>query len=157
MVAPEAGTTRDAIDSLLRYQGKSLKFVDTAGLRRRAKVEDDLEFYSTLRPSARSSERRCACWWWTRRSGCTTRISGSRPRRGTRARADRGRQQVGPGRGEGRQHRAPRQEELIEKAPFLRYVPFVYVSALTGQRVRKVLDLILEVARRGSSGCRPRR
>ena len=38
------------------------------------------------------------------------------------------------------------QEELIEKAPFLQYVPFVYVSALTGQRARKVLDLILEVA-----------
>ena len=38
------------------------------------------------------------------------------------------------------------QEALIAKAPFLRYVPFLYVSALTGQRVRKVLDLILEVA-----------
>jgi GTP-binding protein len=38
------------------------------------------------------------------------------------------------------------QEELIEKAPFLRYVPFVYVSALTGQRVRKILDLIVQVA-----------
>ncbi|MGH7534331.1 MAG: GTP-binding protein, partial [Gemmatimonadales bacterium] len=38
------------------------------------------------------------------------------------------------------------QELLMEKAPFLRYVPFVYASALTGQRVRKVLDLILEVA-----------
>ena len=38
------------------------------------------------------------------------------------------------------------QEELMAKAPFLRYVPFVYVSALTGQRVRRILDLILEVA-----------
>jgi GTP-binding protein len=38
------------------------------------------------------------------------------------------------------------QEALIEKAPFLRYVPFVYASALTGQRVRRILDLILEVA-----------
>ena len=38
------------------------------------------------------------------------------------------------------------QEELMEKAPFLQYVPFVYVSSLTGQRARKVLDLILEVA-----------
>ena len=38
------------------------------------------------------------------------------------------------------------QEELIAKAPFLRHVPFVYLSALTGQRARKVLDLILEVA-----------
>jgi GTP-binding protein len=38
------------------------------------------------------------------------------------------------------------QELLIEKAPFLRHVPFLYGSALTGQRVRKVLDLILQVA-----------
>ena len=57
------------------------------------------------------------------------------------------------------------QEALIEKAPFLRYVPFLYVSALTGQRVRKLLDLILEVAedrertgpdRRGQPGARAR-
>ncbi len=33
VVAPEAGTTRDAIDSLLRYRGRSLNFIDTAGLR----------------------------------------------------------------------------------------------------------------------------
>ena len=38
------------------------------------------------------------------------------------------------------------QDQLIEKAPFLRYVPFLYASALTGQRARKLLDLILEVA-----------
>jgi GTP-binding protein len=38
------------------------------------------------------------------------------------------------------------QDALIEKAPFLRYVPFVYASALTGQRVRRILELILEVA-----------
>ncbi|HTG49109.1 MAG TPA: ribosome biogenesis GTPase Der, partial [Gemmatimonadales bacterium] len=49
VVAAEAGTTRDAVDSLLRYNGKNLNFIDTAGLRRRAKVQDDLEFYSTLR------------------------------------------------------------------------------------------------------------
>jgi GTP-binding protein len=38
------------------------------------------------------------------------------------------------------------QEVLIEKAPFLQYVPFLYVSALTGQRVQKLLELILQVA-----------
>ena len=32
-----------------------------------------------------------------------------------------------------------------EKTPFLKWVPFLFVSALTGQRVRKALDLILEV------------
>jgi len=38
------------------------------------------------------------------------------------------------------------EELLVAKAPFLQYVPFVYVSALTGQRVRKLLDVALEVA-----------
>jgi GTP-binding protein len=147
VVAPEAGTTRDAVDSLLRYQGKNLKFIDTAGLRRRAKVEDDLEFYATLR-TERAIERaqvcvlvvdavlglhnqdlRIATQAWEQ--GCALIIvvnkwdlveekDANTARRG--------------------------QEELITKAPFLRYVPFVYVSALSGQRVRKILDLILEVA-----------
>ena len=49
-----------AIDSPLRYHGKTLNFIDTAGLRRRAKVEDDLEFYSTLR-THRAIERADVC------------------------------------------------------------------------------------------------
>jgi GTP-binding protein len=147
VVAPEAGTTRDAIDSLLRYRGESLKFIDTAGLRRRAKVEDDLEFYSTLR-TERAIERaevcvlvvdatlgmhnqdlRIATEAWDHGCGLIVVVNkwdlveekdANTARRG--------------------------QEELMEKAPFLRYVPFLYVSALTGQRVRRILDLILEVA-----------
>ncbi len=147
VVAPEAGTTRDAIDSLLRYQGKHLNFIDTAGLRRRAKVEDDLEFYSTLR-TERAIERaqvavlvvdatlgmhnqdlRIATQAWDQGCGLIVVVNkwdlveekdANTARRG--------------------------QEELIAKAPFLQYVPFVYVSALTGQRVRRILDLILEVA-----------
>ncbi|MCZ6756428.1 MAG: ribosome biogenesis GTPase Der, partial [Gemmatimonadetes bacterium] len=49
IVAPEPGTTRDAIDSPLRYHGTIFNFIDTAGLRRRPKVKDDVEFYSTVR------------------------------------------------------------------------------------------------------------
>ena len=60
VVAPEAGTTRDAVDSPLQYHGQSLNFIDTAGLRKRAKVEDDIEFYSTLR-TQRSIERAQIC------------------------------------------------------------------------------------------------
>ena len=60
VVAPEAGTTRDAIDSPLALQWTHLNFIDTAGLRRRAKVEDDLEFYSTLR-TERAIERADVC------------------------------------------------------------------------------------------------
>jgi GTPase len=147
VVAAEAGTTRDAVDSLLRYRGKTLKFVDTAGLRRRAKVDDDLEFYSSLR-TERAIERaevcvvvvdatlgmhnqdlRIATAAWEHGCGLIVVVNkwdlvedkdANTARRG--------------------------QEELIAKAPFLRYVPFVYASALTGQRVRSTLDLILEVA-----------
>ncbi len=147
LVTPQAGTTRDAIDSVLRFQGRTLNFIDTAGLRRRAKVEDDLEFYSTLR-TERAIERaqvcvlvvdatlgmhnqdlRIATQAWDRGAGLIVLVNkwdlieekdANTARQG--------------------------QEALIAKAPFLRYVPFLYVSALTGQRVRKVLDLIVEVA-----------
>ena len=147
VVAPQAGTTRDAIDSTLRFQGRTLNFIDTAGLRRRAKVEDDLEFYSTLR-TERAIERahvavlvvdaavglhnqdlRIATRAWEEGAGLIILVNKwdlVQEKDANTARQG--------------------QEALIAKAPFLRYVPFLYVSALTGQRVRKVLDLIVEVA-----------
>ena len=64
MVAPDAGTTRDAIDSLLRYNGKTSTSL-TPRLTTPRKVEDDLEFYATLRTERPSSGPRSACWWWT--------------------------------------------------------------------------------------------
>jgi GTP-binding protein len=147
VVAPEAGTTRDAIDSLLRYRGKSLNFIDTAGLRRRAKVEDDLEFYAALR-TERAIERaqvcilvvdatlgmhnqdlRIATEAWDHGCGLIVVVN----KWDVIAEKDANTARRG-------------QEALTEKAPFLRYVPFVYASARTGQRVRRVLDLILEVA-----------
>ena len=147
VVAPQAGTTRDAIDSTLRFQGRTLNFIDTAGLRRRAKVEDDLEFYSTLR-TERAIERahvavlvvdaavglhnqdlRIATRAWDEGAGLIILVNKwdlVQEKDANTARQG--------------------QEALIAKAPFLRYVPFLYVSAVTGQRVRKVLDLIVEVA-----------
>jgi GTP-binding protein len=147
VVHPEAGTTRDAVDSVLRYNGKLLRFIDTAGLRRRARVQDDVEFYSTLR-TQRAIERaqvcvlvvdavlglhnqdlRIATEAWERGAGLIIAVNkwdlveekdANTARRG--------------------------EELLVQKAPFLQYVPFVYTSALTGQRVRKILDLVLEVA-----------
>jgi GTP-binding protein len=147
LVAPEAGTTRDAIDSVLRFDGKTLNFIDTAGLRKRSKVEDDVEFYSTLR-TERAVERADVCVLvvdatlgvhtqdlriatdaWERGRGLIVVVNkwdlveqkdANTARRG--------------------------EEQITERVPFLRYVPFLYVSALTGQRVRKLLELILEVA-----------
>jgi len=147
VVAPEAGTTRDSIDSHLEEGGKHFTFIDTAGLRRRAKVNEDIEFYSTLR-TERAIERASVCVLvvdaklglhnqdlriatqaWEK--GCGLIILVNKwdlvEDKDTNT-ASRG------------------EKTLIEKAPFLEWVPFLYVSALTGQRVRKLLDLIGEVA-----------
>ena len=49
IVAPKAGTTRDAVDVNLRWHGKNIKLIDTAGLRKLSKVKDRVEYYSALR------------------------------------------------------------------------------------------------------------
>ena len=50
------GTTRDAIDSVIKYYGEEIVLIDTAGLRRRAKVKENIELYSIIRTS-RAIER----------------------------------------------------------------------------------------------------
>ncbi len=147
VVAPEAGTTRDAIDSHLEDGGRHFTFIDTAGLRRRAKVDEDLEFYSVLR-TQRAIERASVCVLVV---DAKLGLHNQDLRIATQAWED--------GCGliilvnkwdlveEKDTNTAARGEQiLIEKAPFLEWVPFLYVSALTGQRVRKLLDLIVEVA-----------
>jgi len=49
IVTSIAGTTRDAIDAELKWHGNSITLVDTAGLRKLAKIKDRIEFYSTVR------------------------------------------------------------------------------------------------------------
>ncbi|PZS08208.1 MAG: ribosome biogenesis GTPase Der [Solirubrobacterales bacterium] len=56
IVSPVAGTTRDAIDQPMSFGGRELILVDTAGLRRQAKVGESLEYYTSLR-SRRAAER----------------------------------------------------------------------------------------------------
>ena len=56
IVSPVAGTTRDAIDLEIEFEGRRLVLVDTAGLRRQAKVEESIEYYTSLR-SRRAAER----------------------------------------------------------------------------------------------------
>lgn len=43
------GTTRDSIDSILKYYGQEIILVDTAGLRKKSKIDESIEFYSTIR------------------------------------------------------------------------------------------------------------
>ncbi|NQW30972.1 MAG: ribosome biogenesis GTPase Der [Ignavibacteria bacterium] len=56
VVTPIAGTTRDAIDSVMKYYGEEIVLIDTAGLRRRSSIKESVELYSTMRTS-RAIER----------------------------------------------------------------------------------------------------
>jgi GTPase len=56
IVSPDAGTTRDAIDTPIEVDGRPLLLVDTAGIRRAAKVSESVEYYTSLR-SQRAAER----------------------------------------------------------------------------------------------------
>ena len=49
IVSDIAGTTRDAVDTEVSYQGKDYLFIDTAGLRRKSKVKEELERYTVIR------------------------------------------------------------------------------------------------------------
>lgn len=56
IVSPVAGTTRDAIDSVCTYYGRKYVLVDTAGIRKKGKISEDVEYFSVVR-AIRSIER----------------------------------------------------------------------------------------------------
>jgi GTP-binding protein len=146
VVSETAGTTRDPVDTPLRFHGKTLVFVDTAGLRRQSRVKDSLEYYSTLR-TARVVREADVC------VVMVDAAEGELHHQDVRI----AEQAWEAGAGmilvvnkwdlvEKDTDTAPRFEKKArERFPFLSWVPFVFTSALTGQRVRKILDLILEV------------
>jgi GTP-binding protein len=150
VVSEVAGTTRDAIDTPMRYHERTIVFIDTAGLRRQSKVEDGIEFYSSLR-SRRAIERADICLLvidaveglhnqdlkianlaWEAGRGLIVIVN----KWDLKEKDDK--------------TSARFQKEAVERVPFLGFVPFIFTSALTGQRVTRVLDLLLQVdAERG--------
>jgi GTP-binding protein len=147
VVADTPGTTRDSIDTPFYHDGKTIVFIDTAGLRKRSKVEDDVEFYSTLR-TARAMERADVCVLVVDASdGLHTqdlRIIGDAWERGAGVIVAVNKWDLIEEKDSNTAVRG--QRELAEGAPFLNFIPFLYVSAKNGQRVTKLFDLILAVA-----------
>ena len=146
VVSEIAGTTRDAIDTPLRYHGRTFIFVDTAGLRRQSRIDDGIEFYSSLR-TRRAIGRADICILMV--DATEGEIQNQDLKIAALAWED--------GRGlilvvnkwdlaeKDDKATAKYQKAAIEKAPFLAFVPFLFTSALTGQRVKRTLEIILEV------------
>lgn len=146
VVSDVAGTTRDAIDTPFRYHGRDLVFIDTAGLRRQSKIDDGIEFYSSLR-TRRAIERADVCVLVL---DATQGLENQDLKIATLAwEAGRGlvilvnKWDIKEEKDD--KSAAKFEKEAREKVPHLAWVPFLFVSALTGQRVTKVLDVILQV------------
>jgi GTP-binding protein len=146
VVSEVAGTTRDSIDTVLNYHGQKLVFVDTAGLRRQARIHENVEYYSALR-TERAVEGADVC---------LLLIDGTEPIHNQDLKIAQKAWDAGCGLillvnkwdlvSEKETMTAPRFEKsLAEKAPFLKWVPVVFMSAITGQRVQRILPQILEV------------
>lgn len=145
VVSDVAGTTRDAIDSPMRYHERDIVFIDTAGLRRQSRVDDGVEFYSALR-TRRAIDRADICCLLI---DATEELHNQDLKIATLA--------WEAGRGmiivvnkwdlvsKDDKTAAKFQKKCIEKAPYLTNVPFLFTSAKTGQRVTKILDVLLEV------------
>ena len=145
VVSEVAGTTRDAIDTPLRYHNRDFIFVDTAGLRRQSKIEDGIEFYSSLR-TRRAIERAEICVLVI---DAVEGLHNQDLKIATMA-WDAGRALVivvnkWDIKDKTDKTSAKFEKEAHEKAPFLKFVPFLFTSAKTGQRVSKVMDIILAV------------
>ncbi len=146
VVSDRPGTTRDAVDSTLTYHGQKLVFVDTAGLRRQSKVDESIEYYSTLR-TARVIQMSHLCLILV---DATEGLTNQDIKILEQAWAAGSGVVLGVNKWdliEKDDQTVPRfLRDLRLRVPFLEYVPVLFLSALTGFRVRNALDQLLEVA-----------
>ncbi len=145
VVSDVSGTTRDAIDTPMVYHGRDIIFVDTAGLRRQARVDDGIEFYSSLR-SRRAIDRSDICILVI---DATEGLHNQDLKIAALAwEAGRGLMVVVNkwDLAEKETNSAFKfQKEAGEKAPFFKFVPFIFTSATSGQRITRILEVVLQV------------
>ncbi len=145
IVTDIAGTTRDAIDTKFTYDGKSYTIIDTAGIRKKSKVEDDVEYYSVMR--AFDAVRRAdVCLLVVDSSdGLTeqdTKIIGYVHEQGKPSVIVMNKWDLIE---KDTNTINKFESKLKEDLKFMDYFKSIYISAKTGQRTEKILSLVDEV------------
>ena len=142
IVSDIAGTTRDAIDTPVKYNGKEYVFIDTAGLRRKNKIKEDLERYSIIRTVTAVERADVVLLVIDATEGVTeqdAKIAG-----------------IAHERGKGiiivvnkwdaieKNDRTMREYErkVRDVLSYMPYAEMIFVSAATGQRLNKLYDMI---------------
>lgn len=146
IVSPVPGTTRDAIDTTLEWEGETITLIDTAGIRRRGKVEEGLEYYSVLRAMRAIGRADVVLLLIDAVDGVTDQdahIAGYILEEHKSALVI-----VNKWDAIDKDSYTMDQytEHVREELKFLDYVPVLFISALTGQRVQHVLPTALEIA-----------
>jgi GTP-binding protein len=145
IVSPIAGTTRDSIDTRIEYEGIEVTLIDTAGIRRRGKIEHGVEQYSVLR-SFKSIERAdVALLMIDATTGITSQdahIAGFILEEWKSC-------VVLVNKWDALEKDSFTMDEYTRKIRtdlnFMDYVPLLFISAKTGQRVEQVLPMALRV------------
>ena len=142
IVSNVAGTTRDAIDSYFENEHGKYRFIDTAGMRRKSKVDDAIEKYSNLRTIA-SIERSDVCLILIdANEGVTeqdTKIAGLAHEAGKAC-------IIVVNKWDAVEKDDKTMDKMTENVrrdlSYMLYAPVVFISALTGQRVEKLFETI---------------
>ncbi|MCR5452067.1 MAG: ribosome biogenesis GTPase Der [Lachnospiraceae bacterium] len=142
IVSDIAGTTRDAIDSRVKNHGKEYIFVDTAGLRRKSKIKEDIERYSIIRAVAAVEKADIVILLIDATEGVTeqdAKIAG-----------------IAHDRGKGiiiavnkwdaiaKDNKSVKEytNDIRSTLSFMSYATILFISAKTGQRIQKIYDTI---------------
>ena len=144
IVHDSPGTTRDSADVQLTWSGRDLVLIDTAGLRRRSRVDTQIEYYSTLRANRSIADADVAVVMLDAVEGVTLqdgRIMSHVLEEGKGMVVALNKwDDVDPE----RRNADVATEDLRARFPFLVNFPVITISALTGRRVRRLLDTVLQ-------------
>ena len=150
IVSDIAGTTRDATDTVIENEHGKYVFIDTAGIRRKSKVEEAVERYSVLRAYMAVDRADVAVIVIDATVGFTeqdSKVAGYAHEQGKGC-------VVAVNKWDAVEKDGNTMNEFKKKLEndfsFMSYVPFLFISALTGQRVEKLYDLIRHVHEKNS-------
>jgi GTP-binding protein len=145
IVSPIAGTTRDAIDTKILWHGREVTLIDTAGIRRRGKIDPGVEKYSVLRAIKALRRADVSLLLIDAIEGITAQdahIAGMLVEEMSSV-------VVLVNKWDAVEKDTYTLNEYTEKVRqslnFLPYVPILFISAQTGQRVSKILEMVQEV------------
>ena len=141
IVSDVAGTTRDAIDTVVVHDGKKYRIVDTAGLRRKSQIDEDVEYYGFVRAMRAIDRADVALLVIDGSIGLTDqdqRVAGFAAERGCAMIIVLNKWDLV----EGPEAKAEVRERIEDRMTFVGYAPVVATRALTGKKVDRIWDAV---------------